>query len=303
MCMHLDQLGLLERAYLPGYTVYACVGEDECRPLGMIMFFFRHRTLVIEWLYVEPRYRGAGYADLLLSTVFEMRESGQAERIAVYLPGVYGRSFICRDEDTFLSDNFGAAEVSLPGEWHAALMALAQHPKCLVPGQDDGIIYTPFAELSSEKTKETLGSFSAMKEDTMLYPVHELTRDYDGNTSFAAFENTENGSVTCGGLLVHCTGESLYIACFFGDSRKICIGLWTRFIKAALEHYPGRTRVTMILRSENADQKYAALMDDLFQINRKGFGRHIDAALLYAEENEDPADALLWDELHTDWEL
>lgn len=303
MMEHLDQLGLLERAYLPGYTVNACVTEEaKDSPCGMIQFFIRRETLYIEWLYVEPAHRGEGCADLLLSTAFELRETGQIEWIAAYLPEVYGRGFLCRMEDTFLSDYFGENRIPLMGEWGSALMALSKHPKCLLPEKDDGIFYAPFAELPADKTKEALHSLSGTEEESMLYPVHELTRDFDGDTSFAAFDTEDEKRILCGGLLTSYAGKTLYIVLFFGSSR-IRIGLWTRFVRAALSLYPERTRVAMIQRSDMTDKKQAALMDDLFQVNRKGYGRHTPATLLYAPEGEVTADALLWDDFDTDLEL
>jgi hypothetical protein len=298
-CEHLDQLGLLERAYLPGYTVYACVeenGGDEDRPCAMLMFFIRNKTLTIEWLYVESERRGEKCADLLLSTAFEMQETGQIKRLAAYLPEVYGRRFICPWEEPFLSDYFGGTEVSLMGEWNSTLMALGQHPKCLLPERKEEISFLAFSDLSAERTKEVLSAFLGMDEGSMLYSVHELTRDFDRNTSFAAFDGAEGKNSLCGGLLTHFAGETLYIVCLFGSRSKICTGLWTRFVKAALQQYPGRMRVAMILRSEKTDRKQAVLLDDLFQVNRKGYGRHIPASLLYLREEEDAEDMLFWDD-------
>ncbi|SCX84378.1 Acetyltransferase (GNAT) family protein [Lachnospiraceae bacterium XBB2008] len=301
---HLDQLGLLERASFPGYTVYACMDESDGHLFGVIMIYNRRDAIGIEWLYVEGRYRGRGYADQLLDIAFEMRDAGQAEYIEAYLPQVYARSTVCPDEEEFLEGYFDEISDMVQGEWLSSLAALNLHPVCISKShltRNDGYIYKALADLPATQASEVLHRLAGMKGTVSLYGVNEFIYEYDYQTSFIAFEKGDDGNDPVGAVLVQDTAETLYPAFYVGETRELLLGLWSGFVSAAAKLYPGRKRVSVIIRDQDPSDIVSESLDDLFQVRREGYGRHLDAKIYRSGVSGDiPGDdGLVWDD--PDW--
>ena len=303
---HLDQLGLLERASFPGYTVYACMDESDGHLFGVIMIYNRRNAIGIEWLYVEGRYRGQGYADQLLDIAFEMRDAGQAEYIEAYLPQVYARSTVCPDEEEFLAGYFDEISDRVQGEWLSSLEALSLHPMCIAMSRlntDDGYVYKALADLPATQASEVLHALAGMEGAVSLYGANEFIYEYDYQTSFIAYEKGDDVNNVVGAVLVQETAESLYPAFYVGKTRELLAGLWTGFVCTAAKLYPERKRVSVIIRDQDPSDIVRDTLDDLFQVNREGYGRHLDAKKFRLVVSGDiPGnDLFLWDD--PDWEI
>ena len=301
---HLDQLGLLERASFPGYAVYACMDEPDGHLFGMIMIYNRRDAIGIEWLYVEGRYRGQGYADQLLDIAFGMREAGQAEYIEAYLPQVYARSTVCPDEEEFLEGYFDEISDMVQGEWLSSLAALKLHPMCISMSHSttyDGYVYKALADLPATQASEVLHALAGMEGTVSLYGVNEFIYEYDYQTSFIAYEQGDDVNNVVGAVLVQETAESLYPAFYVGQTRELLAGLWTGFVCTAAKLYPERKRVSVIIRDQDPSDIVRETLDDLFQVNKEGYGRHLDAKIfrLGVSGGIPGDDGLVWDD--PDW--
>lgn len=318
--MHLDMLGLLERAHFPGYMVYACVddtprdrednGKDymsriKRMPFGMVMFYLRKDTLYIEWLYVDVMYRNRGCADALLAVAFKMKENGQCRQVCAYLPQVDERKRICSGEDAFLSEYFEDERVILPGEWITTLGGFEQYRLSEAAGRQDAKGETKcesFQNIPADRVKEILGAVSEVDTVYMLYAIHELVYTYDAQLSFFIYDG--KGQIH-GALMIQRIGRTFYPILFFGKDKDVTDGLWSHFLDAALQNYPASRSVVVILRKEGADERIVSYLNNLFQTDGDGYGRRIDAGLLY-ERREYGAqeEDSFWDEFDTnqiDW--
>ena len=329
---HLDQLGLLERAYFPGSYVYALVEEtagnveeedsealeegegseepdenaageadekegEDAAPLnrahGVLMYSVHKNSLFIDWIYIEREYRNTGFADELIARAFEHGES-IGLRIFAYLPRLYGRNRVCAREADFLSDYFEEERLQSAGEWTSSLRALSRHRCCIAKeAEGEEMKVSAFSELTTDEEWAVLWALSGLEEETLCFDLPKTPFAYEAQLSFIAYEPGKSGHKLVGALLVQNAGGTLYPVLFYYDSVRTRNRLWKRFIEAALKVCPPGKRVTMILRTEKNEDALAASLDDLFQVNRKGYGRHIEAGFVRAREREKDEEKLI----------
>ena len=110
-----------------------CVEEEDGSdiPAGLMICLPDKRMPVVRWIYVDPKYRGRGVGDMLLSAGFDMAKNVGSKFLGAYFSKDYGRKFVCPDEDEyfkyngfdrsiFLKDNEGkllVAELDREGEY------------------------------------------------------------------------------------------------------------------------------------------------------------------------------------------
>lgn len=102
----LDPLEMLEEAQ---DKEEFCLGasndtEEGDVPTGLIICSQRGSEVIIRWLYVEPKERGKGYGEALLSRVWEAAEQAGCRYLCAYVPRRYGWDYLCPSGDNFLKN-------------------------------------------------------------------------------------------------------------------------------------------------------------------------------------------------------
>ena len=78
--------------------------EEGDVPTGLIICSQRGSEVIIRWLYVEPKERGKGYGEALLSRVWEAAEQAGCRYLCAYVPRRYGWDYLCPSGDNFLKN-------------------------------------------------------------------------------------------------------------------------------------------------------------------------------------------------------
>ena len=100
----LDPFEMLDRKRnSPEYYLGTVLEEEGLDvPTGLMICTVERGTIVIHWLYVEPKYRGMEMGSALLSAAFDVARKGEYKQVCAYLPNLYGRNYVCPKEDEYL---------------------------------------------------------------------------------------------------------------------------------------------------------------------------------------------------------
>jgi hypothetical protein len=132
-------------------------------------------------------------------------------------------------------------------------------------------------------------------ETKMLYPVpgNEHLLEYD--LSFICYEKgTERGTIT-GALLIQKAGDTLYPVLIYGTDAMTIMGLMRSAVLAAEKRYDHRQQFRVIIRDRKSREPghhvlmLPKILDDIFQMNRPGFGRHTKAYITKSLEETNGA--------------
>lgn len=96
-----DPFELLERGDVkPGIRLGAvCESEDGDIPAGILLGTKREDALIILWIFTEGSLRRLGFAEKLLSVIFQYAKKTGTARVDAVFPEGYGRSFVCGREN------------------------------------------------------------------------------------------------------------------------------------------------------------------------------------------------------------
>ncbi len=103
----LDPFNIMGRECKNGAVCLGAVMREKNveMPAGLLVFTLNENELLINWIYVEHRYRGLEIGDELLETVFDLaRESGK-NYVCACLPDEYGIDLVCKGGEEFLRFN------------------------------------------------------------------------------------------------------------------------------------------------------------------------------------------------------
>ena len=113
----LDPFNIMGRECKNGAVCLGAVmrEKNEETPAGLIVFTLNENELLINWIYVEPRYRGLEIGDELLEAVFDLARESDRSYVCAILPEEYGNDLVCKGGEEFLRINGFYREENTPG--------------------------------------------------------------------------------------------------------------------------------------------------------------------------------------------
>ncbi|MCR5789236.1 MAG: GNAT family N-acetyltransferase [Lachnospiraceae bacterium] len=108
----LDPFELLDREDIKTNLWLGAVFERGSSdiPAGLLLGNRNEKDLVVFWLYVAGAFRRRGFAEGLLSIVFQYAQRLGLKQVTVSFPGGYGRDFVCNGDRNFF-ENHGFYEL------------------------------------------------------------------------------------------------------------------------------------------------------------------------------------------------
>ncbi len=289
----MDPLNLMERVSIPGYRVLAALDDDDT-PVGCVMFFEGDDELILEWIYVMPAYIGLGVTYFLNEKLKELA-TGRFSKLALYIPEVYGRKCVCPDEKSFISEVFPGPLEAAAGEWYTTLEAIGRHPLFTddtVTGYiADSCDIANLDELKWAEMTLSVTHVEAQKEKIRLYDVMEYDVSLDLQLSLVSFDKGSDRSRLNGVLMLQRVGDTIYPVLAWGRDGVAMKSLIRAVVQNALAaSCQKRTQIRLILKQERDfySEDLYSFLDDIFQVKKPGFGRHIPAKRLEVKVGSKP---------------
>ncbi len=102
-----DPFSILEEDKYSGDDAYGIIFEDEDGKEEVVgLLLIRNVDTVepvIDWLYVAPAFRSAGFSDYALNSVFKLAEKNGAVYVRVCIRDFYGKELVCPKAESFLT--------------------------------------------------------------------------------------------------------------------------------------------------------------------------------------------------------
>ncbi len=289
----MDQLSLLERASFPGYYVLAAY-DDESKEagdeaVGCILFSLGKKGIVIQWIYVEPSYRGRGVSDELILAARDAGYENAVTELNAYIPSLYGRKIVCVGEESYIDYAFGDETDSSLGEWSTSFEALLKHPLFRVKEQEEGYDLFSFSDLKMREIGKAIENIREKAGVLSLYDVSGHEDLIEPEISIFSFEKGTQRERPNGCILFQKAGNTLYPVYVYAGDTDVLKAMIRKCIKATKDLYGNRQKIRMILREE-PDFETADILDDIFQIKRPGYGRYYQADTVTQdyEDNDSP---------------
>ena len=185
----LDPYDRMDLVGLPGAFALGSTVEDEGHdaPAGLCVVVEGDDSLVIEWMYTLPAYRGIGVGSHFLELAFEEAKGRGLSDVTVRISEEYLRNGLFWDPEEFFYNDVFTQEDAEASEWQTTMSRLSrilakQEKENERAARDEGIV-----ALSECSKKDFADAFRSLKERMKLHipdSFPRLLNSADANLSF-----------------------------------------------------------------------------------------------------------------------
>lgn len=262
----LDPFEMLPRGELGSSLSLGAFEKDEetqCdTPAGLIVLSQRNDMLIIEWLYVEPKFRNRNIAGALIGEAVDYAVEKGIKKLGAYFNGEPLRAEICPNETDFFRDRGFKLSDMKGSEWLSDVKSILSGIEDLETDPD--IVPVPMETLTSLQAKACIARLAIDPATASMYSFAGLVQAEEGtliqyDEEISHIIMNSSGDVV-GGIFFECEEDMLYLVSFTAHDVASVRGLFKTAFVEAEKKYGGDMPVCIITYEDRFRERLGRLI-------------------------------------------